>query len=167
MTTLPAQVSVQDVLAQIKGHGSLGNNIVKWEVIPPRPAQFAPIPPAVNSELTAILRAQGIEQLYSHQAEAIEASLAGENVVIVTPTASGKTLCYHIPVLQRMLNNPQSRALYLFPTKALSHDQYAGLYTMTQAMGRDIKVYTFDGDTPAAARTAIRSAGQIVVTNPD
>ncbi len=167
MTTLPAQTSIHDVLNEIKGHPSLARNIADWKILPAQPARFAPMPSTMDSAIFAVLKKQGIEKLYTHQAEAIEANLRGENVVVVTPTASGKTLCYNLPVLQRLVANPESRALYLFPTKALSHDQYGGLYELTRAMGREIKVYTFDGDTPASARAAIRSAGQIVVTNPD
>ncbi len=164
---LSPQTSIHDVLAQLKSHGSFANNVAHWETIPAKPAKYAPFPAALDSEIAELLRKKGIEQLYSHQTEAVAASLAGENVVVVTPTASGKTLCYNLPVLQRLIANEHSRALYLFPTKALAQDQYKGLYDLTREMGREIKVYTFDGDTPAAARTAIRAAGQIVVSNPD
>ena len=140
---------------------------MRWETIEAREAQYAPFPEGLAPEIAEVLRGQGIEQLYTHQAEAFRRSMAGEHLVVVTPTASGKTLCYNLPVLQRLIERPQARALYLFPTKALSHDQYHGLHAVTQQLGREIKVYTFDGDTPASARRAIRAAGQIVVTNPD
>lgn len=161
------QTVIEEALANLRASRRLDKNIALWRRMPAVPARFAPFPPALDPAITDVLRAQGIDQLYSHQAEAIERSLAGENVVIVTPTASGKTLCYNIPVLQRLLRRPDARALYLFPTKALSHDQYGGLYDLTRSLQRDIKVFTFDGDTPAAARRSIRSAGHIVVTNPD
>jgi DEAD/DEAH box helicase domain-containing protein len=165
------QQAIADALAALRGSRRIANNVTRWHTIAAQPAQFAPFPAALDPALVEVLRAQGIEQLYSHQAEAIERTLAGENVVVVTPTASGKTLCYNLPILQRLIERPQSRALCLFPTKALSHDQYGGLYEMTRAVqeknGRDIRVFTFDGDTPMAARKAIRAAGQIVVTNPD
>ncbi|HOE96901.1 MAG TPA: DEAD/DEAH box helicase [Candidatus Sumerlaeota bacterium] len=169
MPPLPAadQSAIEDALASLQGSRRLRNNIALWHRIPAQPATYAPFPDVLDPALADILRAQGIDQLYSHQAEAVARSLAGEHVVIVTPTASGKTLCYNLPVLQRLLRRPEARALYLFPTKALSHDQYGGLYDLTRALQRDIKVFTFDGDTPAAARRSIRSAGQIVVTNPD
>ena len=93
--------------------------------------------------------------------------LAGRDVVVVTPTASGKTMCYNLPVLHAILQNQDARALYLFPTKALSADQVSELYELIELMGVDIKTYTYDGDTPGAARRAIRQAGHIVVTNPD
>lgn len=165
--TQSAQSAIEDVLAALRGSGRINNNIVHWHTLPARPARYAPFPEALSPELTQVFEKQGFEHLYTHQAEATARSLAGEHVVVVTPTASGKTLCFNLPVLQRIIERPESRALYLFPTKALSHDQYRGLYDTTQALGRDIKVYTFDGDTPAAARKAIRQAGQIVVTNPD
>ncbi|MEN6627472.1 MAG: DEAD/DEAH box helicase [Candidatus Sumerlaeia bacterium] len=158
---------INEVLATLRGSRRVSNNIVHWHAIPAQEARYAPFPERLAPEITAALEKRGIARLYTHQAEAIERTLAGENVVVVTPTASGKTLCYNLPVIQRLIERPEARALYLFPTKALSHDQYQGLYDLTQDIGRDIKVYTFDGDTPAAARRAIRAAGQIVVTNPD
>ncbi len=110
---------------------------------------------------------RGIRQLYSHQAEAVGHVLAGRNVVVVTPTASGKTLCYNLPVLDAILKDPNARALYLFPTKALAQDQQAELHGLVETIGADIKTYTYDGDTPATARRAVRQAGHVVVTNPD
>jgi len=121
--------------------------------------------------LRAAVAAYGITQLYSHQSEAVRHVLQKQNVVIVTPTASGKTLCYNLPVLNSVIDNPEARALYLFPTKALSQDQVAELHDLVDRLSPkinfDIKSYTFDGDTPASARKAIRSSGHIVVTNPD
>lgn len=108
-----------------------------------------------------------MHQLYRHQAHAIREVLAGRDVVVVTPTASGKTMCYNLPVLSAILQNDDARALYIFPTKALSADQVSELYELIEAMGVDIKTYTYDGDTPGAARKAVRQAGHIVVTNPD
>ena len=105
--------------------------------------------------------------LYTHQADAFNASMRGENVCVVTPTASGKTHCYNLPVLQRIIDDPDSRALYLFPTKALAADQNAELNEVIKLMGGDVKAYTYDGDTAASARKAVREAGHIVVTNPD
>ena len=97
----------------------------------------------------------------------MEAVLNDENVCVVTPTASGKTMCYNVPVLNRLIQNPNARALYLFPTKALSQDQVHELKTIVDDLEVKIGTYTFDGDTPASARKAVRSAGHIVVTNPD
>lgn len=138
-----------------------------WEVIPPREAVYSEFPASINPRIKSVLQKRGISKLYSHQATAIEKILSDKNVVIVTPTASGKTLCYNLPVLNRILEEPSSRALYLFPTKALSQDQVAELHQLVTDLDADIRTYTFDGDTPRSARIAIRSAGHIVVTNPD
>jgi DEAD/DEAH box helicase domain-containing protein len=117
--------------------------------------------------LREALTRRGIERPYSHQAKAVDAALSGKNVVTVTPTASGKTLCYNIPVLDAILKDDASRALYIFPTKALSQDQLAGLYGLIQEAGAPVKTFTYDGDTPQSARTKLRAAGHIVITNPD
>ncbi|HEY7063962.1 MAG TPA: DEAD/DEAH box helicase [Chloroflexota bacterium] len=135
--------------------------------LPPRPARHAPWPAALDPRLVAALRRRGIEASYTHQAQAIEAALAGRNVVVVTPTASGKTLCYNVPVLDRLLREPSARALYLFPTKALAQDQLAELHAWAAALPVPLRAYTYDGDTPATARQAVRAAGSLVVTNPD
>jgi DEAD/DEAH box helicase domain-containing protein len=165
--TTAGQQALEDALSALRASRRVGNNIVRWHVLPAEPARYAPLPEGLDPVVAEALHARGIDRLYTHQAEAIAATLAGRNVVVVTPTASGKTLCYNVPVLQRLVERPQARALYLFPTKALAQDQYAGLHALTESMGRDVRVYTFDGDTPMAARQAIRQAGQIVVTNPD
>ncbi|HEV3230709.1 MAG TPA: DEAD/DEAH box helicase, partial [Candidatus Dormibacteraeota bacterium] len=138
-------------------------------LLPGREAAYADVPglPAV---LAAVLRSRGVERLYIHQAEAFAAVAAGQDVVVVTPTASGKTLCYNLPVLARVLERPEARALYLFPTKALAQDQLAELAELNRALppgGGLIRAHTYDGDTPPNARLAIREAGHVVVTNPD
>ena len=142
-------------------------NVVRWEEMPARGAQYAPFPGGLDARLVPVLEKRGIHQLYSHQAHAVREVHAGHDVVVVTPTASGKTMCYNLPVLSAILNNEDARALYLFPTKALSADQVSELYELIEEMGVDIKTYTYDGDTPGAARRAVRQAGHIVVTNPD
>ena len=121
----------------------------------------------MRQDLQEVLKKKGIHQLYSHQSNAVDLVLQGKDVVIVTPTASGKTLCYNIPVINEILNNNDARALYLFPTKALSQDQVSELHELMDLLGQPIKTYTYDGDTPVGARKAIRQAGHIVVTNPD
>ncbi len=135
--------------------------------IPERPAAWAPMPEWLLPELAETYRAKGIERLYSHQAAAAEAVRAGRNVVVVTPTASGKTLCYNLPVLNAILENPDARALYLFPTKALAQDQLAELHDLEERLGNAFAVFTYDGDTPQDARRAIRERGHIVLSNPD
>jgi DEAD/DEAH box helicase domain-containing protein len=139
--------------------------------LPPVEAEYAPVPEQVDDRLMRALRARGIEQLYSHQAAAIDHALAGRNVVVITPTASGKTLCYNLPVLASILADASARALYLFPTKALAQDQLAELHQMAGLVGSegsvDIGVFTYDGDTPQDARRAIRSRAHVVLSNPD
>ncbi len=134
---------------------------------PARPGEFADIPNAAHAALRQALERQGIERLYSHQARAFELVAAGKNVVVVTPTASGKTLCYNLPVLNCLLSEPQARAMYLFPTKALAEDQLHELQQAIDGMGSDIRAFTYDGDTPQDARKAIRERANIVLTNPD
>jgi DEAD/DEAH box helicase domain-containing protein len=141
--------------------------VVHHEVVSGRPADTLPLPLWVDARLRDALHQRGIERLYRHQGEAIEWVHQGRNVVVVTPTASGKTICYNLPVLNTLLSEPEARALYLFPTKALSQDQVTELHTLVDLLGVDLRTSTFDGDTPAAARRAIRSSGHVVVTNPD
>ena len=136
-------------------------------VDPGRAAQFASLPSDLRPELVGALARRGIERLYSHQAEAYAAVRSGRHLCVVTPTASGKTLCYNLPVLQRLLEDPEKRALYLFPTKALAQDQLAELGALKSGLPIDVRVDTYDGDTPPGRRTAIREAGHIVMTNPD
>jgi DEAD/DEAH box helicase domain-containing protein len=134
-------------------------------------AEWAPFPPGIDERLTRALAARGISQFYTHQADAIARTLDRRNVVIVTPTASGKTLCYNAPVLHAILQDPSSRALYLFPTKALAQDQLAELHSLAEAIqrtsGDEIGVFTYDGDTPQDARRTIRSRAHVVLSNPD
>src|SRR5438132_3076433 len=139
--------------------------------LPALAAQYVPFPKPLDRRLTNALDARGIKQLYTHQADAIEHAINGRNVVVITPTASGKTLCYNAPVLNAVLQDPSSRALYLFPTKALAQDQLAELQTMCEtiaiASGDQIGVFTYDGDTPQDARRTIRARAHIVLSNPD
>jgi DEAD/DEAH box helicase domain-containing protein len=134
---------------------------------PSRPAQFGAWPEALHPRLRQALSQRGIEQLYTHQAAAIDYALAGNNTVVVTPTASGKTLCYNLPVLQSILDHPAARAIYLFPTKALAEDQRLELQRLNEALGNPVTCHTYDGDTPQDARRAIRDKANIVLTNPD
>jgi DEAD/DEAH box helicase domain-containing protein len=135
--------------------------------IPARAAKFRPVPGWVASALSEAYRAKGIQELYSHQAATAELVHNGRNVVVVTPTASGKTLCYNLPVLNAVLENPDTRALYLFPTKALAQDQLAELHDLATRLEGCFGVFTYDGDTPSDARKAIRERGHLVLTNPD
>ena len=139
--------------------------------MPPVTAAFGPFPDGTDERLKFALAGRGIEQLYTHQSEAFAHVLGGRNVVTITPTASGKTLCYNAPVLNSILKDPSTRALYLFPTKALAQDQLAELHALSQLVSRDtdvdIGVFTYDGDTPSDARRAIRGKAHVVLSNPD
>ena len=139
--------------------------------LPAVAASFASFPDGTDERLLAALAVRGIDRLYTHQAEAFAHILAGRNVVTVTPTASGKTLCYNAPVLNAILQDSSTRALYLFPTKALAQDQLAELHALSELMTRgtdtEVGVFTYDGDTPADARRAIRGKAHVVLSNPD
>jgi DEAD/DEAH box helicase domain-containing protein len=188
---------VNDVLSAFAERDYNGEVLTAVQTFPARAAEFADWPGWVKTELRAAYSSKGIARPYSHQAQAAEAVHAGKNVVIVTPTASGKTLCYNLPVINAILENEDTRALYLFPTKALAQDQLAELYDVSQKLeaataqefeknrseDRPLQeqnhrlanmggtnrfgVYTYDGDTPSDARKAIREKGHIVLTNPD
>jgi DEAD/DEAH box helicase domain-containing protein len=139
--------------------------------MPALDARYSPFNQGIDERLRDVLRQRGIDQLYAHQAIAIEHALGHRHVVITTPTASGKTLCYNAPVLSTILRDPSTRALYLFPTKALAQDQLAELHDLSDQLSRrgdlEIGVFTYDGDTPQDARRAIRGRAHIVLSNPD
>ena len=132
-----------------------------------KPGEFAEFPETLALSLRKALATRGINRLYTHQAEAFSHAAAGRNVAIVTPTASGKTLCYNLPVLNGLLADPNARAMYLFPTKALAGDQLVEFQKAVDAMGSDVRAFTYDGDTPQDARRAIRERANVVFTNPD
>jgi DEAD/DEAH box helicase domain-containing protein len=139
--------------------------------LPAKSAEHAAFPDEVDPRVQAVLRDRGIDRPYTHQAIAITHALAGRHVVITTPTASGKTLCYNVPVLSTILRDPSARALYLFPTKALAQDQLAELHELSGSLSRgeelEVGVFTYDGDTPQDARRAIRGRAHVVLSNPD
>lgn len=134
---------------------------------PERAGEYEPIPESVAPTLRNTLESRGIPKLYSHQADSFRLCTEGKNVVVVTPTASGKTLCYNLPVLQRLVEDAGARAMYLFPTKALAEDQLHEFQAALDAMGSDIRAFTYDGDTPQDGRRAIRERANVVLTNPD
>ncbi len=142
------------------------NQIVHREDIPPRVPTYAELERPLDPDLQRTLAALGIHSLFSHQAEAIDATRRGENVIVSTPAASGKSLCYHLPVLDSLLNDRSSRALYLFPTKALAQDQSRHLAALLPE-GRRVRHDLFDGDTPTQERADIRRNARIIITNPD
>ena len=160
-------MSLPQVLERMRSDSELSSNFTAWRHLSRTPPSLAPFPEALDRRLADVLGRRGIDRLYSHQAQAVEAVLAGRNVAVVTPAASGKTLCYNLPVLHTLLRERETRALYLFPTKALAQDQLDELHGLITDLGVDVKTFTYDGDTPADARRAVRVAGHIVVTNPD
>ncbi|WP_425319499.1 DEAD/DEAH box helicase [Sutcliffiella cohnii] len=145
----------------------IASNIVHWETIPEKLGATLPFPSNVDTRLVEALKTRGIKSLYTHQHAAFDAAVHQQNFVAVTPTASGKTLCYNLPVLQKILENKESRALYLFPTKALAQDQKSEINDIISELGVPINSYTYDGDTAPNIRQRVRKAGHIVITNPD
>jgi DEAD/DEAH box helicase domain-containing protein len=166
-------------------HATVSGDVVVTAVrrLPAAPAMFAPMPVGLDGRLVGALATRGIRELYTHQAETMAHALAGRSTVVVTPTASGKTLCFNGPVLDTILKDPSARALYLYPTKALAQDQLAELHGLVELIqgaeasqggeggsmreGSSIGVFTYDGDTPQDARRAIRGRAHIVLSNPD
>jgi len=158
---------VEELVKEWMASDRFGPYFTAETVLMPGKGEFGPVPDWLDERLKSSLAADGITQMYSHQLESISAIRDGRNVVLVTPTASGKTYAYNLPVLQSMLDDPSARAMYIFPTKALTQDQYMQLYTLIEDMDVSIATHTYDGDTPADARAAIRERGHIVLTNPD
>ncbi len=158
---------LENVLSEWKKDPGVMHQVSRWEIIPEREGEFCEFPSWLHSDLSNTLKNRGLYQLYSHQREAIDAVYQGDNVVVVTPTASGKTLCYNLPIINRIREAPQVRALYLFPTKALSRDQVAELLNLIEESGIELHTFTYDGDTNPDQRRHIREKGHLVVTNPD
>ena len=165
--SFPARTGLGQILDVLERDAEFLKQVTHWERIPPKAPRYAPFPDWLDPRIARSLRARDIEALYSHQAAALDAAHAKKHVVIVTPTASGKTLCYDLPVLDAIAKDPSARALYLFPTKALAQDQLAELERLSTEMEIELATFTYDGDTPPQARAAIRSAGHVVITNPD
>src|SRR3984957_2979843 len=159
--------TVQDALVALTARYRADEVLTAVKHFPAREAVYRAMPSWVRPELVAAYRAKNIEQLYSHQAAAAEMARSGKNFVVVTPTASGKTLCYNLPILNTILENADTRALYLFPTKALAQDQLTELHDLATRLHDCFGVFTYDGDTPSDARKAIRERGHVILTNPD
>ncbi|MBE9472571.1 MAG: DEAD/DEAH box helicase, partial [Chloroflexi bacterium] len=160
-------MTLPDVLSNFRQDPAFMRCVTAWERIPVRPACVAPWPAGLDPRLIAATHDRGIKQPYTHQAQAVEAALTGQHVVLSTSTASGKTLAYNLPVLHTLLNDPAACALYLFPTKALAHDQISNLQSQISNLQSPISVRPYDGDTPSAHRPAIRREARLLVTNPD
>ena len=158
---------VRDVLDLFATRDRDGEILTAVRHFPAREAKWSDFPTWTSANLRGAYQAKGIRRPYTHQSAAAEAARAGKNIVIVTPTASGKTLCYNLPVLNEVLEKPDTRALYLFPTKALAQDQLAELHDLNVRLENSFGVFTYDGDTPSDARKAIREKSHIVLTNPD
>ncbi len=160
--------SVDQVLAAWQARPRVAESISHVRVEPPRAADLVDLPTELDARLRGALWKRGVTQLYRHQADALAAVRAGHDVVVATPTASGKSLCYHLPVLDALLRDPGARALYLFPTKALARDQVASVRELVEACGaQDLGVAVYDGDTPPDQRRVARTRARILVTNPD
>jgi DEAD/DEAH box helicase domain-containing protein len=160
-------MSINEILQSWRNSPNISRCLTAVRVFEKRDGEYRPFPEFIHSALKGALRQEGIDHLFSHQAEAVMAVKEGMDIVIVTPTASGKTLCYNIPVLNAKLSHPHSKALYLFPTKALSQDQMFELQNLIDRVAKPVATFTYDGDTPADARQAIRAQGDIVISNPD
>lgn len=160
-------MDMERLLTKLQKDPAWRDRIVHWEVLNPARGRYEAVPDAVHPALREALEQRGVNRLYDHQREAFEAARSGEGFIASTPTASGKTLCYNLPVLHAILEaDPATAALYLFPTKALSQDQVAELTGLVHCLPRGVVAYTYDGDTPPAVRRRIRDRGDIVVTNP-
>ena len=147
---------------------ALGHNVVDWRSIPARCSKEGQWPASLDLRIIEALKRRGVAQPFSHQEQAIRAALDKRHVVIATPTASGKSLCFHVPVVQAMLEEPSATALFLYPTKALSRDQEQSLLDLLQETATsDVGAVVFDGDTPADARQQARERARIILTNPD
>jgi DEAD/DEAH box helicase domain-containing protein len=153
--------------SEILDDPELRSRIVLDQLIPAKEAEYGPVPRDIHPQLRDGLQRRGIGALYTHQVEAIELAMAGRSLAVVTPTASGKSLCYLIPVLDAIAKAPESTAILMYPTKALAQDQLTELRGLTDAAELELRTFTYDGDTPPGARSALRQAGQVVLTNPD
>ena len=160
-------MSIDEAIAALTAAPAQDGATVHWRILPAEPARHGAWPQQLDRRLVEALERRGIARPYTHQARAIAGAIAGRDQVVVTPTASGKTLCYNVPVVDAVMREPSTRALYLFPTKALAQDQLQELHALVSEAEIDLKTYTYDGDTPPRARRAVRTAGHVVITNPD
>jgi DEAD/DEAH box helicase domain-containing protein len=170
-------LSLSSLLSHWRSEPSIGGNVVAWHALPARSASFSELPEDILPGLKAALSYLGITRLFSHQFEAWDCASEGKNIAIVTGTASGKTLCYNLPVLEHLLRDPKARALYLFPTKALSQDQLVTIREMVANLDNEsnlqsdfdfnLEIAVYDGDTPSSYRRSIREKARLVISNPD
>ncbi len=163
---VPVESALKEIAERFRA-GRAQGGVTAIRHFPAREPRVAPLPASMPPRLVEILKARGMASLYTHQAQAFDLARQGKHLVVVTPTASGKTLCYNLPILTELLEKPDARALYMFPTKALSQDQLVELNRWTEQLGDEVRTFTYDGDTPQDARQAIRARGNLVITNPD
>ncbi len=161
------RATIANIIASLRNDPAFSQRVTHWEVMPARDGKYVDFPPDIDDRIKAALASRGITRIYSHQRATWNEARAGRSVVLVSPTASGKTLSYNMPVLQSLLEDPDARALYLFPTKALSQDQQAELNEVVLGGDIPVKVFTYDGDTPGSIRISARDEGRIIITNPD
>ena len=157
----------EQILFEMRDDPRFLSCVTAWHRVDASEGKYAPVPDDVCPSLAAALSSKGISRLYSHQRDAYDLIKSGKNICIVTPTASGKTLCYNLPVLDCVLKDPSSRALYIFPTKALAQDQLAEVADLGAKGKFKVESFTFDGDTPAEKRRLAKEVGQVIITNPD
>ncbi len=165
--TMLMNTTIDSMLQFLQNDTEFMSSVTRWERIPAKEGMFEPFPPDLAPCLSKALLERGLENLYSHQAECYREIRKGNNVVVVTPTASGKTMCFNLPILQTLIERKEARALYLFPTKALSQDQQSALNDVLLGGELPVKVCTYDGDTPASLRITARDSGRIIISNPD
>ncbi len=160
-------MNIEQMKNSLENRPEFMNRVTAWKELEGRTGEYVDLPHNLDKRLKNVLKKKKIDQLYSHQKKAYDYIMEKKDTVVVTPTASGKTLCYNLPVLNSILEDDSNRALYLFPTKALSQDQLSGLYELIEELSLNIKTHTYDGDTQVSARKSIRQSGHIVITNPD
>jgi DEAD/DEAH box helicase domain-containing protein len=158
---------IEEAIRSLREDPSFMRCVTHWERLPARAGSYRDFPPEIDDRILAALRRKGIERLFSHQEAVYNRVREKQNVVVVTPTASGKTLAYNLPVLQSLLQRPEAKAMYLFPTKALSQDQQSELNEILLASELPVRIFTYDGDTPRSIRLSVREEGKVVITNPD
>ena len=158
---------VERAIEALRNDAAFMSCVAHWQEIPPREGRYAEFPPEIDPRIREALSRRGIQRLFTHQRAAYDEVRRGNHIVVVTPTASGKTLAYNLPVLQSLLDEADAKAMYLFPTKALSQDQQSELNEVLIAAGLPLKIFTYDGDTPQSIRISVREEGRLVITNPD
>ncbi|MBN2501183.1 MAG: DEAD/DEAH box helicase, partial [Anaerolineales bacterium] len=164
-------MDIPRLLARWRADPTIGGNVVHWHTQPAQPARLAEFPAYIHPALKQAMSSAGIHQLYEHQRQAWDALQANQHVAIATGTASGKSLCYQLPILNRLLSTPNSRSLLLYPTKALAQDQLSSIQALAERLEQnteaEVRAAVYDGDTPGSQRTGIRQNARLLLSNPD